>query len=85
MVLSMVLCLCVKMDHPSGPCWLHRPSRSEVSYMLQIILWTNRDILDCPTLLYTLSLYGNMLIIAIIAFVFTDACHCSLSLCLIVV
>ena len=34
--------------------------------MLQIILWTNRDILDCPTVLYTVSLYGNMLIIAII-------------------
>ena len=34
--------------------------------MLQIILRTNRDILDCPTVLYTLSLYGNMLIIAII-------------------
>ena len=34
--------------------------------MLQIILWTNRDILDCPTVLYTLSLYGNMLIIVII-------------------
>jgi hypothetical protein len=34
--------------------------------MLQIILQTNKDILDCPSLLYTLSLYGNMLIIAII-------------------
>ena len=34
--------------------------------MLQIILQTNRDILDCPTILYTLSLYGNMLIIVII-------------------
>ena len=56
----------VEMDQPSRPCWLHGPSRSGVSYMLQIILWTNRDILDCPTTLYTLSLYGNMLIIAII-------------------
>jgi hypothetical protein len=34
--------------------------------MLQIILQTNRDILDYPTVLYTLSLYGNMLIIVII-------------------
>jgi hypothetical protein len=30
----------VEMDHPSRPCWLHRPSRSRVSYMLQIISWT---------------------------------------------
>ena len=58
--------LSVKTDCPSGPYWLYRPSRSGVSYMLQIILWTNRDILDCPTILYTVSLYGIMLIIAII-------------------
>ena len=56
----------VETDRPSGPFWLHRPSRSGASSMLQIILWTNRDILDCLTILYTLSLYGNMLITAII-------------------
>ena len=56
----------VETDRPSRPFQLHGPSRSGASYMLQIILWTNRDILDCPTILYTLSLYGNMLIIAII-------------------
>ena len=32
----------------SGPCWLHGPSRSGVPYVLQIILRTNKDIMDCP-------------------------------------
>src|SRR6266850_5483843 len=56
----------VEMDRPSGPYWLHRPSRSGASYMLQIILQTNRTVMDCWTLPYTLSLYGHMLIVAII-------------------
>jgi hypothetical protein len=34
--------------------------------MLQIILWTNEDIMDLLIVSYTLSLYGNMLIISII-------------------
>jgi len=37
--------------------------------MLQIILWTNRTVMDCQTLPYTLSLYGHMLIIAIIVLI----------------
>ena len=37
--------------------------------MLQIILWTNRTVMDCRTLPYTLSLYGHMLIIAIIVLI----------------
>src|SRR6267142_3911404 len=57
------------MDRPSGPYRLHRPNRSGASYMLQIILRTNRTVMDCRTLLYTLSLYGHMLIIAIIALI----------------
>ena len=51
----------------SGPCRLHGPSKSGVPYVLQIILQTNKDIMDCPLqYAYHLTLYGNMLIIAII-------------------
>ena len=50
----------------SRPYQLHRPSRSGASYMLQIILRTNEDIMDLLIVSYTLSLYGNMLIIPII-------------------
>src|SRR6266850_2974867 len=59
----------VETDRPSGPYRLHRPSRSGVSYMLQIILWTNQTVMNCWTLPYTLSLYGHMLIIAIIVLI----------------
>ena len=56
----------VEMDRPSGPYQLHGLSRSGASYMLQIILQTNEDIMDLLIESYTLSLYGNMLIILII-------------------
>jgi len=59
----------VETDRPSGPYRLHGPSRSGASYMLQIILRTNRTVMDCWTLPYTLSLYGHMLIIAIIVLI----------------
>jgi len=59
----------VEMDRPSGPYRLHGLSRSGASYMLQIILRTNRTVMDCQTLPYTLSLYGHMLIIAIIVLI----------------
>jgi len=65
----------------SGPYQLHGPSISGVSYMLQLILRTDWTVMDCWTLPYTLSLYGHMLIIAIIVLNF----HCSLLLCPIVV
>jgi len=42
----------------SGPHWLHGPSRSGASYMLQLILRTDWTVMDCRTLPYTLSLYG---------------------------
>jgi hypothetical protein len=57
--------------------------------MLQIILQTNEDIVDLLIVSYTLSLYGNMLIIMII--VPSSMMHaivlffCSLLLCPIVV
>jgi len=60
---------CVETDSPNGTYRLHRLSRSEVSYMLQIILWTNWTVMDCWTLPYTLSLYGHMLIIVIIVLI----------------
>src|SRR6267142_2288520 len=79
MLLSSLLCHClcchiiamssVETDRPSGPYWLHGPSRSRASYMLQIILQTNWTVMDCRKLLYTLSLYGHMLIIAIIVLI----------------
>ena len=59
----------VETDRPSRPYRLHGPSRFGASYMLQIILQTNRTVMDCQTLPYTLSLYGHMLIIAIIVLI----------------
>ena len=37
--------------------------------MLQIISWTDQTVVDCQTLPYILSLYGHMLIIAIIVLI----------------
>jgi len=59
----------VETDRPSRPYRLYGLSRSGVSYMLQIILRTNQTVMDCQKLLYTLSLYGHMLIIAIIVLI----------------
>jgi len=59
----------VETDHPSRPYQLHGPSRSGPSYMLQLILWTDWTVMDCQILPYTLSLYGHMLIIAIIVLI----------------
>jgi len=59
----------VETDCPSGPYWLHGPSRSRASYMLQIILQTDWTVMNCRILLYTLSLYGHILIIAIIVLI----------------
>src|SRR6266850_5821497 len=59
----------VEMDRPSRPYWLHGPSRSGASYMLQIIIQTDQTVMDCQTLLYTLYLYGHMLIIVIIVLI----------------
>ena len=42
---------------------------SGASYMLQIILQTNQTVMNCQKLLNTLSLYGHMLIIAIIVLI----------------
>src|SRR6266850_4718488 len=39
------------------------------TYMLLIISWTDQTAMDCWKLLYTLSLYGNMLIIVIIVLI----------------
>ena len=75
----------VETDRPSGPYRLHGPSRSGASYMLQIILWTNRTVMDCQMLPYTLSLYGYMLITAIIVLIHLMSIvlnfYCSLLLC----
>ena len=79
----------VETDHPRRPFWLHGSSRSRASYMLQIISRTNKNIMDLLIVSYTLSLYGNMLIISII--VLSSMMHaivlffCSVLLCPIAV